>query len=65
MYIDLVWAKSEALIDIAIIYSNKKKNCVILNSNGSENGKKSTRLVSKKNIFASAAHFFCNVKFTS
>ena len=39
MYIDLARAKSEALVDIVIIYSNKKKNCVILNSNGSENGK--------------------------
>ena len=58
MYIDLAWAKSEALIEIVIIYSHKKENCVILNSNGSSKGKKSRRLVSKKDIFATVAHFF-------
>ena len=37
---EVVRAKSKGLVNILIGYSNKKQNCVMLNGDGNENGKK-------------------------
>ena len=40
---EVVRAKSKGLVNILIGYSNKKQNCVMLNGDGNENGKKFNR----------------------
>ena len=40
---EVLRAKSKALVNMLIVYSNKKQNCVMLNGDGNENGKKINR----------------------
>ena len=49
---EVLRAKSKALVNILIVYSNKKQNFVMLNGDGNENGNRSKGAVKRatKNV---------------